>query len=154
MTMTMTDDDRASDIGLMTMTMTDDNRAGNTGLMTMTMSGDNRMSDTGLMTMTMSSDNRASDTGLMTMTVTDDDKVQDELIRINENDEELFNDSYRPIMAESSTNQDFFADLGEFESDEDPLKMFNTNSFSGLFDDWSINNNNITINEDTIEKKG
>ena len=149
-----TDDNRVSDTGLMTMTMTmtNDNKVSDTGLMTMTMTDDYRAGDTGLMTIT--DDNKASDTGLMTITMTNDDKVQDELIRINENDEELFNDSYRPlIMAESSTNQDFFADLGEFESDEDPLKMFNTNTFSGLFDDWNTNNN-ITINEDTIEKKG
>uniref|UniRef100_A0A803MIR4 WRKY domain-containing protein n=1 Tax=Chenopodium quinoa TaxID=63459 RepID=A0A803MIR4_CHEQI len=85
-------------------------------------------------------------------------KLYDDRLDSNKVDEII--ESYRPlILPEPKTNngrhqqadQDFFADLVEFESD-DPLEIFGTqgckgfDSFSGLFD-WATNNNTPTNEE-------
>ncbi|KMS96691.1 hypothetical protein BVRB_8g200770 isoform B [Beta vulgaris subsp. vulgaris] len=91
--------------------------------------------------------NQRATTPTFSINEEEDNKDEDIINKSSiDNDNELFNNSYRPlIMAEPITNggqqvdQDFFADLVEFEGDD----TLGLDPFTGLFD-WATNNTNTT----------
>uniref|UniRef100_A0A803KUJ4 WRKY domain-containing protein n=1 Tax=Chenopodium quinoa TaxID=63459 RepID=A0A803KUJ4_CHEQI len=104
-------------------------------------------------------ENASTTTATTLSTVKEEEtKLYDDRLDSNKVDEII--ESYRPLILpepktsngrDQQSDQDFFADLVEFESD-DPLEIFGTqgckgfDSFSGLFD-WATNNNTPTNEE-------